>query len=154
MILRRMQEYDWPGNVRELENYVERAVVLSPPEAIDFERLVPGAKGERRLRPSQARGADLDALTQHLVRTAVQTLPHDRPLHQTVIDSVERELLEQIMEQCNRVLVKAAARLGINRNTLQKKLADFNKADGVANSHLSVKKLSEVHAPEDGDAIE
>jgi hypothetical protein len=58
------------------------------------------------------------------------------------------------MEQCNRVLVKAAARLGINRNTLQKKLADFNKADAGANSHLSVKKLSEVHSPEDGDALE
>jgi transcriptional regulator with GAF, ATPase, and Fis domain len=127
-VLRRMQEYDWPGNVRELENYVERAVVLSPPEALDFESLVPGAKGERRLKPSQARGADLDALVQHLVRAAVRSIPADGRLHETVIDKVERELLEQVMEQCDHVLIKAAARLGINRNTLQKKLALFNRA--------------------------
>src|SRR5208282_6714197 len=72
-VLERMQDYDWPGNVRELENYVERAVVLSHGQEINFEALIPGSQGERRLRPAKSRGADLDALIQHLVRTAVQS---------------------------------------------------------------------------------
>jgi two-component system response regulator AtoC len=128
--LRRMQEYDWPGNVRELENYVERAVVLSRPEALDFDLLVPGAQGERRLRPARSRGADVDALIQHLVRTAVQSQPLDEgKLHKRLVDSVERELLQQVMELSDHVLIKAAARLGINRNTLQKKLAEFTRLE-------------------------
>jgi two-component system response regulator AtoC len=126
-VLRRLQEYDWPGNVRELENYVERAVVLSPPETFDFDLLVPGARGERRLRPAQARGNDLDALVRQLVRTALQTIPPESRLHSTLLDKVERELLEQVMELCDHVLIKAAARLSINRNTLQKKLAEFQR---------------------------
>ena len=39
------------------------------------------------------------------------------------------ELIDQVMLQMNRVHVKAAARLGINRNTLHKKLNDFNMLD-------------------------
>ena len=42
-----------------------------------------------------------------------------------MIRGVERELLEQVLPLCDNVLVKAAARLGINRNTLHKKLAEF-----------------------------
>jgi two-component system response regulator AtoC len=145
-ILRRVQEYDWPGNVRELENYVERAVVLSPPEEFDFELLVPGTQGERRLRPAQARGGDLDGLIQQLVRTALQTIPPESRLHGTLLDKVERELLEQVMELCDNVLIKAAARLSINRNTLQKKLAEFHRLDDNTTGQNALKKLSSGEA--------
>jgi DNA-binding NtrC family response regulator len=135
-VLERLQDYDWPGNVRELENYVERTVVLSQGQALNFEALIPGARGERRLRPAKSRGADLDALIQHLVRTAIQTVPPDEGrLHERLVRGVERELLEQVLEMSDNVLVKAAARLGINRNTLHKKMTEFNKveaADGVS----------------------
>jgi transcriptional regulator with GAF, ATPase, and Fis domain len=134
-VMDRVQDYDWPGNVRELENYVERAVVLSHGRAINFDALIPGARGERRLRPARSRGADLDALIQHLVRTAIQSVPADEGrLHERLVRGVERELLEQVLELSDNVLVKAAARLGINRNTLHKKMTEFNKietADGV-----------------------
>src|SRR5205814_7406046 len=135
-VLERMQDYDWPGNVRELENYVERAVVLAHGHPLNFDALVPGASGERRLRPSRSRGADLDALVQHLVRTAIQSVPaDDGRLYERLVRGVERELLEQVLQLSDHVLVKAAARLGINRNTLHKKMTEFNKvetADGVA----------------------
>jgi DNA-binding NtrC family response regulator len=150
-ILRRLEGYDWPGNVRELENYVERAVVLSPPNQMDFELLAPGSQGERRLRPARARGVDVDALVQHLVRTALQTLPADEGrLHKRLVDSVERELLEQVMESCDNVLIKAAARLGINRNTLQKKLADFNR-QMEDKQRTAVKRADGPDRSEDGD---
>jgi DNA-binding protein Fis len=47
-------------------------------------------------------------------------------LHGRLLGDLERELIEQVMHQTNGVLVKAAARLGINRNTLHKKLSEFN----------------------------
>jgi DNA-binding protein Fis len=49
----------------------------------------------------------------------------DDHLHHQLIRTIERELLEQVLPLCDNVLVKAAARLGINRNTLHKKLAEF-----------------------------
>jgi transcriptional regulator with PAS, ATPase and Fis domain len=135
-VLERLNDYDWPGNVRELENYVERAVVLSHGQDINFDALVPGARGERRLRPTRSRGADLDGLIQHLVRTAIQSVPAEEGrLHERLVRGVERELLEQVLQLHDNVLVKAAARLGINRNTLHKKMSEFHKVeatDGVS----------------------
>jgi transcriptional regulator with GAF, ATPase, and Fis domain len=135
-ILERMKQYDWPGNVRELENYVERAVVLGTPGSVHFETLVPGSQGERRLRPPHARSANLKGLVEQLVRVALQTWPEGADLRDRVVDEVERELIEQVMEQSNKVLIKAAARLGINRNTLQKKIENFTRKDG-ADIHLA-----------------
>jgi transcriptional regulator with GAF, ATPase, and Fis domain len=74
-ILQRMGGYEWPGNVRELENYVERSVVLAHGEAVNFEALVPGARGERRLQASKAKTQDLSGQIQNLVRTAMQQMP-------------------------------------------------------------------------------
>ena len=47
---------------------------------------------------------------------------HD--LHKQIVDPVEKELLQQVMENCNQTQTKAAQRLGINRNTLYKKLLE------------------------------
>lgn len=126
-ILERMQQYDWPGNVRELENYVERAVVLAPAGTVQFETLVPGSQGERRLRPAHLRGASLANQIEQLVRTSLDMWPDENDLRDRLVQRVERELIEQIMEQTGNVIIKAAARLGINRNTLQKKVAELNK---------------------------
>jgi two-component system response regulator AtoC len=123
-ILTRLKQYDWPGNVRELENFVERAVVLSHGQDLQFDLMLPGQ--ERRMRVSQGKAADLDGMIQQLVHTAVQKLPaEDGNLYNHLIRGLERELLEQVLPLCDNVLIKAAARLGINRNTLHKKLAEF-----------------------------
>ncbi len=122
-ILERMQHYEWPGNVRELENFVERAVVLSHNMPLQFEHMVPGQ--ERRMRVAHGKPADVDALIQTLVRAAIQKWPDEGNLWKRMISGVERELFEQVLPQCDNVLVKAAAKLGINRNTLHKKLSDL-----------------------------
>ncbi|HZZ82617.1 MAG TPA: sigma-54 dependent transcriptional regulator, partial [Gemmataceae bacterium] len=123
-VIQKLQQYDWPGNVRELENYVERAVVLSHGQPVHFELMLPGQ--ERRMRVAHGKPADLEAMIEQLVRTAVQKVPaEDGNLYNRIIRGVERELLEQVLPLCDNVLVKAAARLGINRNTLHKKLAEF-----------------------------
>ncbi len=123
-ILERMQTYDWPGNVRELENYVERSVVLSHHQPFQFDQMVPGQ--ERRMRASHGKPADTSGLIQNLIRTALQKMPADEnDLYGKLVRGVERELLEQVLPLCDNVLVKAAAKLGINRNTLHKKLAEM-----------------------------
>ncbi len=44
---------------------------------------------------------------------------------------MERELIEEVLRQCDQVQVKAAARLGINRNTLHKKVSDYARLEGT-----------------------
>ena len=57
---------------------------------------------------------------------ALQTIPPDSgELYKRVIKGVERELIEQVLGQTNGVHVKAAERLGINRNTLNKKFKEL-----------------------------
>ena len=67
-----------------------------------------------------------ESLIQHLVRAGIHSLPQDEGrLYDRLVGGVERELIEQVMQISDHVQVKAAARLGINRNTLHKKLSEF-----------------------------
>jgi DNA-binding NtrC family response regulator len=125
-VIEALQGYDWPGNVRELENYIERAVVMANGHALEPAMLSLPGRNERRLRPAGARTGDVLSLIQHLVRVGIQSLPTEEgSLYERLVGGVERELIEQVMQLCDNVQVKAAARLGINRNTLHKKLSEF-----------------------------
>jgi DNA-binding NtrC family response regulator len=121
-----LQKYDWPGNVRELENYVERAVVLCESNRLTEDLLPPQARGEVTPRIIRGKSADLPSAIDDLVRLALETSPPSEiNLHEKVVGAVERELIEQVLTSCDQVQVKAAARLGINRNTLHKKLKEL-----------------------------
>jgi transcriptional regulator with GAF, ATPase, and Fis domain len=121
--------YEWPGNVRELENYMERVVVMSTGPA---GQLAPPGGGERRWRAGKAKAGELPSLIQQVVRLAAQSLP-DTVLYERVVGAVERELIEHVLQQCGGVQVTAARRLGINRNTLHKKVEDYQRQDGHPN---------------------
>src|SRR5262249_6713469 len=130
-VMKALLAYDWPGNVRELENCMERAVVLCEGDALRAELLGAPGGGERRLKPVGSRGGDLQALIQNLVRVGIQTVPaEDGKLYSCVVRGVERELIEQVLQLCGDVQVKAAAWLGINRNTLHKKVDQYSAPEG------------------------
>jgi Nif-specific regulatory protein len=132
-VIKILLDHDWPGNVRELENYMERAVVMANGGPLTPNLLTPPGQGARRWRAPRARGGnDLPSLIQQLVRAGIQTLP-EGTLNERVVGAVERELIEQVMIACGRVQVTAAKRLGINRNTLHKKVSDYERmAQGLS----------------------
>ena len=128
--MRLLRDHDWPGNVRELQNYVERAVILGEGPELTVEHLPPQLRGESPPRPIRSRGGDPASLTAELVRQGIRAAgPGASDLHGRIVGQVERELIEQVLQACERVQIKAAARLGINRNTLHKKLAEFRIDD-------------------------
>ena len=95
--MRALCEYDWPGNIRELQNLIERAVILSPGPVLR----VPVA------RPSSS----------HDHRSAKRAYGQ----HQT-LEEAERAHIVGTLKEIKWVLGGpngAAARLGINRSTLQ-----------------------------------
>ena len=121
-----MKEYPWPGNVRELQNYIERAVVLAEGDEFSLELLPDvvrlGQKAVRR----QGQRADLETLSYEVVQEGLAVATdREKNLHSKIVNRVERELIAQVMAACNNVQIKAAGRLGINRNTLHKKLKEY-----------------------------
>ncbi len=128
-----LRQYHWPGNVRELQNYVERAVVMAEGDELHLELLPDAVRGAALVEPEQSpdppRQVDVETLIQEVVGQGLsETDPNESGLHPKIVNRVERELIAQVMQQCNNVQTQAAARLGINRNTLHKKLKEYNLA--------------------------
>ena len=119
-----LQRYHWPGNVRELQNYIERAIVLAPGDEITLD-LLPDCVVGRKGPTFRRHAADMETLIARLVEEGVKsTGPEEGNLFARIVNRVERELIAQVMAECDNVQVKAAAKLGINRNTLHKKLEE------------------------------
>jgi len=118
--------HSWPGNVRELENAIKRAVILSNDPmltAADFEGLLP--VGGTSVAVTQE--TSLEALVDMKLRaclTGIEKLDKGN-IHTMVLEQVERPLLRYILEKTRWNQVKAADILGINRNTLRKKIHEL-----------------------------
>ena len=82
--------------------------------------------GEKQPRSGRIRGADLETLTYELVQQGLTGAgPNEDSLHTKIVNRVERELIAQVMTSCDNMQTKAATTLGINRNTLHKKLKEY-----------------------------
>lgn len=123
-----MQNYHWPGNVRELQNYIERAVVMADGDELTVELLPEVVLGsDPGSRTVSLRGVDLETLTEEVVEQGVRAAEKaNSEVHGFVVNRVEKELIRHVLQSCKFVQTKAAAKLGINRNTLHKKLKDYN----------------------------
>ncbi len=123
--LRELQQYDWPGNVRELENALIRAAVLSPGPILS-------AKDFSLSSPREPLPNDYDSLS---LEEAVRGKLEDyfrrtrgvevENLYAVIMERVERPLIELSLQATRGNQIRAAQLLGINRNTLRKKLTDL-----------------------------
>ncbi len=122
-----LRGYHWPGNVRELQNYIERAVVMASGDELTSDLLPDSVlKGSPPPATRSNRPADLETLTFDLVQQGVTMAgAQEDNLHAKIVNRVERELIAQVMTSCDNVQTKAASKLGINRNTLHKKLKEY-----------------------------
>jgi DNA-binding NtrC family response regulator len=124
--LEAMQDYHWPGNVRELQNYIERSVVMAETDELTVD-LLPECVISRGLPAgvSMPQG-DFESLTREVVtRGLCETGTVAGEIHTRIVERVEKELIAQVLEACGGVQTKAASKLGINRNTLHKKIKDY-----------------------------
>ena len=115
----RLESYVWPGNVRELENAIRRALVLSPGGVLtgdDFDFL-------QATRGKNNEGGDLSTMVERETRAALSDENDD--LYRVVIERVERPMIEAVLEHTGGNQIKAAGLLGINRNTLRKKISEL-----------------------------
>lgn len=68
---------------------------------------------------------DSKTLTRYVVSRGIVESDADENVHAVIVDQVEKELIAQVLAQCGGVQTKAAARLGMNRNTLYKKIKQY-----------------------------
>lgn len=121
-----LSEYSWPGNVRELENSLKRAVILSSDPLLtvdDFSWLK--ARGGEAGRSEEL---SLEALVDMKLRSSLGNLEkmETGDLYALVLEQMERPLIRFVLEKTRGNQVKAADILGINRNTLRKKIHELD----------------------------
>jgi len=129
--MKALQAYRWPGNVRELENLVRRLAALYTEDTIT------GAIVEAELAEPVAPIADAEvaedetlggAVERHLKRFFARhqdELP-SAGLHTRILREVERPLIELTLQATRGNQIKAAHVLGVNRNTLRKKIRELD----------------------------
>jgi two-component system nitrogen regulation response regulator GlnG len=119
----RLAAHDWPGNVRELENAIKRALVLAsgdvlgPDEFGFLDRSAAAAEPEER---------GLESRVVDEVEAALAA--EEDEIYRKLLERVERPLLETVLARTGGNQIRAAALLGINRNTLRKKISDLGIA--------------------------
>ncbi|MHA7882375.1 nitrogen regulation protein NR(I) [Nitratireductor rhodophyticola] len=130
--LNRLKNYRWPGNVRELENLVRRLAALYPQDEISAEIIEQELRAAGALRASQSEALPEEAtltqaVEQHLQRYFAQFGDQLPPagLYQRVLADVEQPLLIAALTATGGNQLKAADLLGLNRNTLRKKIRDY-----------------------------
>jgi two-component system nitrogen regulation response regulator GlnG len=125
--------YRWPGNVRELENLMRRLAALCPDEVIGAEAVrAELADGE----PATSGGGSLTGAPPEPLALAVERhvrgflaahrdglTPSD--IYDRVLAEVERPLIQLTLAATRGNQIKAASMLGLNRNTLRKKIRDL-----------------------------
>jgi DNA-binding NtrC family response regulator len=122
-----LQSYSWPGNVRELQNYMERAIVLLTGSTITPDLFPPHVRGLEPVRIARHAPKTLGAMCHDLVALGTAGMDDSTTnLHDKIVSLVEKELIKQVLQSCQGVQTKAAVRLGINRNTLHKKISDYS----------------------------
>lgn len=121
--------YSWPGNVRELQNLMQRMAVLNREDVISVEAVRANIDmGDIAASSGEAASDDLNRLLEEWVRQRVSLNTYgDGPgLHDAMLALIEPVLLRETLSAVDGNQIRAASLLGINRNTLRKKLTDYD----------------------------
>jgi two-component system, NtrC family, nitrogen regulation response regulator GlnG len=137
----RLMSHDWPGNVRELENMMRRLAILARDDIIGFDQV------DQHLGNGPVRSETAPIIGESNLSVAIEmylaghfaqfgaSLPPDG-LYERVLEQVERPLMRATLAAVRGNQLRAAKLLGINRNTLRKKLADLGIDRGLGRMKL------------------
>ena len=125
-----LRRHRWPGNVRELENLVRRLAVLHAGETIPASAIAGELKEPARAIAAEAEDEALPlgaAVEQFLTRYFLSHGDRLPPpgVYDRIIEEVERPLISICLGATRGNQIRAAQLLGVNRNTLRKKIRDL-----------------------------
>jgi two-component system nitrogen regulation response regulator GlnG len=128
--LERLKRYPWPGNVRELENLARRLAALYPQETISLavvetELAQPAVVPEAESSPDDGLSAAVERNLARYFASFGDGLPPPGLYHR-ILREVEYPLLTAALAATRGNQIRAADLLGVNRNTLRKKIRDLD----------------------------
>ena len=133
--LERMKRYSWPGNVRELENMVRRLGALYPQDTItealietELAVAVPSAISSEPVKAVMAEETLMEAVDRQLTAYFAE-FKGDLPppgLYHRILREIEEPLIGAALSATRGNQIRAAELLGLNRNTLRKKIRDLD----------------------------
>ncbi len=125
--MERLKNHRWPGNVRELENLVRRLAALYSQEIISVDVIEAELADVTPAAVNPASDGISQSMEQHL-KTYFAAHEGDLPaagLYERVLREVERPLITLTLDATRGNQIRAAQVLGLNRNTLRKKIKDL-----------------------------
>ena len=126
--MERLKSYHWPGNVRELENLIRRLAALYSHENITLED-IEAELADTTPEAVEIEGRGLSETVEQRLSTYFSAHADGLPaagLYQRVLKEIERPLIALTLQATRGNQIRAAEVLGLNRNTLRKKIRDLN----------------------------
>jgi len=128
--MERLKRYRWPGNVRELENLVRRLAALYPQETIT-ENIIEAELDQPSVAVPSEEGGDetLSGSVERHLNTYFRGFGENLPppgLYHRILRDVESPLIGVALAATHGNQIKAAELLGVNRNTLRKKIRELD----------------------------
>lgn len=120
------KNYNWNGNIRELENVVKRGLALASQGPILTEHLPDNL--QREMHDETRSDGRWQENLDHLVKEFLSRNDHEDAddLYEQLVQSMEKSLFQQALEKHKGNQVATAKSLGINRNTLKRKIDAMN----------------------------
>ncbi len=103
-----LTQYNWPGNIRELKNLIERMVIMTPEQIIEYEHL-----------PASIKSAPLNQETDISIGTISATSYRDAK------ELFEKQFLRQKLEENNWNISRTAEEIGLERSNLHRKIKSY-----------------------------
>ncbi len=128
--MERLKRYRWPGNVRELENLIRRLAALYPQETIT-DNIIEAELDQPAVTVSGGEREEDETLSVSVERhlaSYFDAFGEDLPppgLYHRILREVESPLISAALASTRGNQIKAAELLGVNRNTLRKKIRDL-----------------------------
>jgi two-component system nitrogen regulation response regulator GlnG len=126
-----LRAYSWPGNVRQLENAVKRLVLTARSEEISQIEAEAALGSQPQVGPLLG-GEDTEKLSASVARHLRRYFDlHGKMLppaglYARILKEIELPLIEIALDATGGNQAKCADLLGINRNTLRKKITDLD----------------------------
>ncbi|MDG2003506.1 MAG: sigma-54 dependent transcriptional regulator [Novosphingobium sp.] len=118
-----LAEQPWRGNVRELKNFIYRLALFAREEIVDKSALVPLLEEDRAAQ--QGDRNDRGGLDMAVGDWLATTRPESGTVYGQAMAAFERPLFAEILKMTGGNQLRAAQQLGINRNTLRKRLSEL-----------------------------